>query len=187
MQKSLFTGLWAILAVALTVLVCPPPARAGTAGEIDREVDAAMQILFREIPASRELAKVAKGILIFPNVVKAGFVVGAQFGEGALRREGRTAGYFNTVAASYGIQAGAQKFGYALFFMTETGLSYLDRSEGWEIGVGPTIVVVDTGMARSLSTTTAKEDVYAFFFHQKGLMGGLGLQGSKITRMTPEK
>ena len=119
--------------------------------------------------------------------VKAGLIVGAQYGTGALRVEGKTVGYYNTVAASYGLQAGAQEFGYALIFMTQSSLDYLKKSAGWEIGVGPSIVVVDEGLARSLTTTTAKEDIYAFFFSQKGLMAGLGLQGSKISKITPDK
>ena len=162
------------------------PALADTAGEIDREVDLAVEKLFSQIPVAKELSTVAKGILVFPDVLKAGFVVGAQYGEGALRKDGQTIGYYNTVAASYGLQAGAQSFGYALFFMTDEALAYLNSSKGWEIGVGPSIVVVDKGAAGSLTSTTAKEDVYAFFFDQKGLMGGLGLQGSKITPITPE-
>ncbi len=128
-----------------------------------------------------------KGILVFPHVIKGGLIVGGQYGEGALRVGGKTTGYFNTVSASYGLQAGAQSFGYALFFVDEASLQYLQKSEGWEIGVGPNVVVVDKGAARSLSTTTAKSGIYAFFFQQKGLMAGLGLQGSKITRITPDK
>lgn len=112
--------------------------------------------------------------------------MGGQYGEGALRKGGKTAGYYNTVAASYRLQAGAQKFGYALFFTDDASLKYLDKSDGWELGVGPSIVVVDEGVARSLSTTTAKEGIYAFFFDQKGLMGGLGIQGSKVTKITPK-
>jgi len=117
--------------------------------------------------------------------LKGGFIVGAQHGEGALLSGGRTLGYYNTIAASYGLQAGVQKFGYALFFMTNSSLAYLDKSGGWELGTGPSIVVVDTGMAKSLTTTTLQKGVYALFFDQKGLMAGLGLQGSKITRITP--
>jgi len=101
-------------------------------------------------------------------------------------QNGETVGYYNTVAASYGLQIGAQTFGYALFFMTDKDLDYLKSSSGWEIGVGPSIVVVDTGVAKSLSTTTARDNVYAFFFDQKGLMAGLGLQGSKITKVNPD-
>ena len=129
----------------------------------------------------------AKGILVFPDVLKAGLVVGGQYGEGALRVKGKTDGYYSTVAVSYGLQAGAQSFGYALIFLSDSALKYLQNSEGWEIGTGPSVVVVDKGMAGSLTTTSAKEDIYAFFFDQEGLMLGLGLQGTKITKITPDQ
>ena len=160
---------------------------AATAGEIDRDVDGALQTLYRTTPAAKNLAKVAKAILVFPDVIKAGLIIGGQYGEGALRVGGKTTGYYRTVSASYGFQAGAQSFGYALFFIDNDGLQYLNKSQGWEIGVGPSIVVVDEGVARSLTTTTAQSGVYAFIFEQKGLMAGIGIQGSKITRITPEK
>ena len=105
---------------------------------------------------------------------------------GALLVDGKTAGYYNTAAASYGLQAGAQSFGYAMLLMTDTALDHLQNSSGWEVGVGPSIVVVDKGAAKALTTSTAKEDIYAFFFDQKGLMAGLGLQGSKITKIEPD-
>ena len=162
-------------------------ARAESAAEIDREVDAALVHLYAANPTAKEFSKVAKAVLVFPDVVKAGFIVGAQYGAGAFREGGRSVGYYNTVAASYGLQAGAQSFGYALFFMTDSAREYLIKSSGWEIGVGPSIVVVDKGVARSLTTSTAKEDIYAFFFDQKGLMAGLGLQGSKISQIHPDK
>ena len=95
----------------------------------------------------------------------------------------KTVGYYKTVAASYGLQIGVQSFGYALFFMTDSSLEYLEESDGWEIGVGPSIVIVDEGFAKSLTTTTGKSDIYAFFFDQKGLMAGAGLQGTKITKV----
>jgi lipid-binding SYLF domain-containing protein len=162
------------------------PAMADTAAQIDKDVNAALQKLYTQTPAAKDLSKVAKGILVFPSIIKGGLIVGGQYGEGALRKGGKTAGYYNTDAASYGLQAGTQKFGYALFFTDDASLKYLDKSDGWELGVGPSIVVVDEGVARSLSTTTAKEGIYAFFFDQKGLMGGLGIQGSKITKITPK-
>jgi lipid-binding SYLF domain-containing protein len=112
-------------------------------------------------------------------------LVGAAFGDGALLENGKTAGYYRTLEASYGLQIGAQSFGYVLFFMQDSALEYLDKSEGWEIGVGPSLVVVDKGFAGSM-TTTAKDAIYAFFFDQKGLMGGLGLKGSKITQIHPD-
>jgi lipid-binding SYLF domain-containing protein len=168
-------------------IMTPTVAGAATAAEIDGNVDAALQKLYASSPTAKELSKVAKGIVIFPEIVKGGVIIGGQYGEGALRTEGKTAGYYNTVAASYGLQLGLQKFGYAMFLMTDSAMEYLNKSSGWEIGVGPSVVVVDEGVARSLTTSTAKEDVYAFFFGQKGLMAGMGLQGSKISRITPDK
>jgi len=138
---------------------------------------------FTRAPRPRSLSKRAKGILVFPGIVKAGLVIGGQFGEGALFKNGKVTGYYNTAGASYGLQAGAQKFGYALFFMNDGALAYLDRSEGLELGVGPSIVVMDDGMAKQTSTTTLTKDVYGFIFSQSGLMAGLGLQGNKITKI----
>ena len=109
--------------------------------------------------------------------------MGGQYGEGALIKDGKVAGYYNTVSASYGLQAGIQKYGYALFLMSDSMLGYLDKSGGWELGMAPNIVVVDVGAAAGISTTTAQSDAYAFFFDQKGLMAGLGLQGTKITKI----
>ncbi len=99
--------------------------------------------------------------------------------------DGKTVAYYNISAASYGLQAGVQEFGYAMFLMTDSARKYIDKSDGWEVGVGPTIVVVDEGAAKSLTTTTAKDDVYAFIFSQKGIMAGIGIQGSKITKLNP--
>lgn len=180
-----------VLLISLLILVgCQSTGgsrMSGSRAEIDSEVDYALSDLYRSTPAARALAARAKGILVFPRIVKAGFMVGAQYGRGgALRVRGRTVGYYNSLAGSYGLQAGVQSFGYALFFMNDAAMNYLNRSEGWEIGVGPSIVVVDAGVARSLTTTTAKDNVYAFIFDQKGLMAGLGLQGSKITRIYPD-
>lgn len=177
------TALLGAFALLLTTL----PATAETAAELDRDVDNAYQKLLDRSPAAKELAKVSKGVLIFPSIVKAGLVVGGQYGKGALRIKGKTHGYYNTAAASFGLQAGAQSFGYAMFFLSESALKYLEESDGWEVGVGPTIVVVDDGMSQSLSTSTAKEDVYVFFFDQKGLMAGVGVQGSKITKIEMDK
>jgi lipid-binding SYLF domain-containing protein len=163
------------------------PALAETAAELDRDVDSAYQKLLAGSPAAKELASISKGVLIFPDIVKAGLVIGGQYGKGALRVGGKTKGYYNTAAASFGLQAGAQSFGYAMFFMTDDALKYLDKSDGWEVGAGPTLVVVDEGAARSLTTSTAKEDVYVFFFDQKGLMAGLSIEGSKITKIKMDK
>ncbi len=172
-----------VLAMAAMTAVSPPPAVAASAAELNRDAAAALKLLYDSEPAAKTLGAKARAILVFPSIVKAGFVVGGQYGEGALRKGNKTVAYYNTVAASYGLQAGAQSFGYALFFMTDSAVKYLDKSDGWEIGTGPSIVIVDKGAAGGITTTTAKSDVYAFFFDQKGLMAGLGLQGSKISRI----
>jgi len=156
---------------------------ADTAIEIDHKVDATLKKLYQTRPFAKDLSKQAAGILVFPRITKAGFLVGGAYGEGALRRNGKTTGYYSSIAGSYGLQVGVQWFGYALFFMNDQALQYLDSSNGWEIGVGPHIVVVDEGMAKRHTTTTLTQDAYAFIFAQKGLMAGLGIEGSKISRM----
>jgi lipid-binding SYLF domain-containing protein len=173
------------LGLAASASILSRPTAAATAKEIDGKVRLALDHLLASNAAAQALHQKAVGILVFPDIVKGGLIVGGQYGEGALLKGGRTAGYYNTVAASYGLQIGVQSFGYAMFFMDEKALAYLDKSEGWEVGVGPTITILDAGKAANLSTTTAKDDIYAFFFDQKGLMAGLGIQGSKITRITP--
>ena len=177
-----------MLSLAVTAIIAGGNAnvRAQKAAELDKKVDDALAKLLAQSEAAKNLSKVAKGILVFPTVKKAGFMVGGQRGEGALRVAGRTTGYFKTTAASFGLQAGGQKFSYAMFFMTDGALEYLKKSDGWEVGVGPSIVVVDEGAARALTTSTAKESIYVFFFGQKGLMAGLGIQGSKISKFEPK-
>jgi lipid-binding SYLF domain-containing protein len=179
----------ALLALALAVVnpLCPGLALAASAGEIDRNATQTLSLLYKTTPGAKALADKSKAILIFPSIVKGGFIVAGQFGDGALRQRGRTVGYYRSLAASYGFQAGAQSFGYALFFMDEASLAYLKKSDGWELGTGPSLVVIDKGFGKNFSTTTMQKGVYAFIFNQKGLMGGIGLQGSKITKINPDK
>lgn len=183
--RILLSGLTIVMMGLL--LFFPQSSQASTAGEINRDVKNALEDLYRTTPAAKNMAKIAKGILVFPSIVKGGLIIGGQYGEGALLVDGTTSGYYKTMAASYGLQAGAQSFGYALFFLDNEGLSYLRKSDGWEIGVGPSIVIMDEGAARSFTSTTAQSGVYAFFFDQKGLMAGVGIQGSKISKFTPER
>jgi len=183
MKHIRYKAILLVLAVAAGTVMGLSAAFAETAAEIDQKVESTLKGLYAESPQARALGQKAKGILVFPTVIKGGFLVGGQYGEGALIKDGTTAGYYNTVQVSYGLQAGLQKHGYVLFFMNEKAMKWLDKSDGWELGVGPTIVVVDKGMATSKTTTTLQSDIYAFFFSQQGLMGGLGLQGTKITRM----
>ena len=175
----LFAAGAALSIVALSAVV------ASAAGGIDEDVYTALKKLYASTPAAKRIGEQAKAVLIFPNIVKAGFLVGGQYGSGALVQRGTIVGHYNSVAASYGLQAGVQKFGYALFLMNDKALAYLDKSDGWEIGVGPSVVVIDQGKAKTMTSTTLRDDVYAFIFSQKGLMAGLGIQGSKITKTSP--
>ncbi len=174
----------AIAVIVLAALAPAVPARAASGPELQRSSAQALQSLYEQNSAARTLGKRARGILVFPSMVKAGFLFGGQIGEGVLTKNGRVDGYYNSVAASYGLQAGAQKFGYALFFMNDGALRYLEQSKGFEVGVGPSVVVVDEGLGKSITSTTLTKDVYAFIFDQKGLMGGIGIQGSKITKIS---
>ncbi len=163
----------------------PAAAPAASASEIDRDARASLAKLYQNTPGAKALADKAVAVLIFPSIVKGGFIIGGQFGDGALRKNNKTVAYYRSLAASYGFQAGIQAFGYVLFFMDDASLKYLESSEGFELGVGPSLVVLDAGFGKNLSTTTLQSGVYAFIFDQTGLMGGMGIQGTKITRINP--
>lgn len=190
MSNSIRSCAILLVALAALVLLNSAPGMAASKAEIDRDAKAALQTLYENNAMAKTLAGKAKAVLVFPSIIKGGFLVGGQYGDGALVRNGMVVGYYNTVAASYGLQAGGQKFGYAMFFMTDKALVYLDSSDGWEVGVGPSVVVVDKETAaafgKSMTTSSLQDDIYAFIFSQKGLMAGLGLQGSKITRINPK-
>lgn len=183
MKKILSAMIISILVIIAAALIVPNRAVAASAVELNRDAEKALKKLYAKSIKAGALGEKAKAILVFPAITKGGFIVGGQYGEGVLLRQGKAVAYYNTVSASYGLQAGIQKFGYALFFMTDAALKYLDKSDGWELGTAPNIVIVDTGAAGGISTTSAQSDMFAFFFNQKGLMAGLGLQGTKITKI----
>ena len=159
---------------------------AASAKEIDQSSTAALENLYATNPEIKKLGDKAKGILIFPKITKAGFIVGGQGGDGALQKAGKTAGYYQSAAGSIGLQAGVQWFGYAMFFLDDPSLQYLENSKGWEIGTGPSVVILDKGFGKSMTSATLKKGIYAVIFGQKGVMAGIGLQGSKITKITPK-
>ena len=158
-------------------------ASTGSANDLVSESRHALQQLKAQNQAAAKCKSKALAVLVFPNVVKAGFVVGAQEGEGILFLDGKPGGRYRTVAASYGLQAGVQKYGYALFLINQKAVDWVNNTRGWEIGTGPSVVIVDKGMARSFTTDTLHSGIYAFTFDQQGLMAGLGLQGSKMMRI----
>ena len=170
------------------LLLCALPFAAGnavaaSAAAIDADADLALQNLFREYPHAEELEKNAAGVLIFPNIVKGGLVIGGEFGEGVLRKGGSTAAYYNIASVSYGLQIGAQGYSQVLMFMTEDALDFLDKSEGFEIGADASVALVEKGVGGELSTNTAQSPIIGFVFGQSGLMGGIAIEGSKITKI----
>ena len=151
---------------------------------LEQQARAALNTLHETTPQTKQLQ--AHAILVFPNILKAGLMVGSSGGNGVLfTPDGHVQSYYNTTSLSYGLQAGAQSYSQVMFLMTPKALEYLNSSSGWSVGVGPSIVVMDTSMAKDISTTTTRSDVYAFIFGQQGLMGGVGVQGQKITRLEP--
>lgn len=161
----------------------PCGADAASPAAIDQGVDRALRQLTAHNKLAAALSKTAVAVLVFPKIVKGGLLVGGAYGEGALRKRGRSVGYYVSTAASYGLQAGMQSFGYALFFMNESALAYLDKSGGFDVGVGPSLVVADSGFAKKETAAGITQEIVAFIFGQSGYMAGAGIEGSKITRL----
>jgi len=158
-------------------------ANAATAEDLNADAAQALQALYKSNPTAEAIGKKAKAILIFPKVTKAGLVFGGSYGEGVLMKGSKVSGYYNSVSASWGWQAGAESYGYIVFLMNEKAESYLNASKGWELGVDPSVVVVNEGVAKNLSTSTLKGNAYAFVFDQQGLMASLSIEGTKISHI----
>ncbi len=159
-------------------------AHAASGPEIDFEVRATLDRFFREVWSSHELANKALAILVFPTVVKAGFGIGGEYGEGALLVRGRNAGYYNIISGSIGFQFGAQARSVIIMFMTEAALAGFQRSDGWKIGVDGSVAIITIGAGGAIDTNTVRSPIVGFIFDQKGLMYNLTLEGSKITRIS---
>lgn len=158
-------------------------AAAATAEELNTDAHNALDRLYKMNGTAAVIGKKAKAVLVFPDIVKAGLIFGGAYGEGVLLKGGAATDYYNSISGSWGLQAGAQSYGYAVFLMNDKALNYLNRSDGWEIGVGPTVVLVDEGVAKNLSSTTLQDDAYAFIFNQQGLMAGISIEGTKVSRI----
>ncbi|OZI66785.1 YSC84-related protein [Bordetella genomosp. 11] len=173
------------LALLLFLAACTSTSNTSNSDpELEAKSRSALQQLLDTEPRAPALRKEAKAILVFPDVLKAGFIVGAQGGKGVMfDRNGKVIGYYRATALSFGMQAGAQGFSEALFLMTDDAIRYVNSTGEWSIGVGPTVVVMEAGAAKSVTTTTMKSDVYAFIYGQQGLMAGIGIQGQRIRRL----
>jgi lipid-binding SYLF domain-containing protein len=158
-------------------------AQAATAKEIDVSVDVALERFHKEINGGKEFLASAKGVLVFPSVVKAALGVGGEFGEGALRIGGKTVDYYNTAAASFGLQIGAETKTIMLVFMQEEALKKFRASEGWKVGVDGSVSLFNIGAGGRLDTKTVQAPIVGFVFGQKGLMADVSLSGAKMTKI----
>ena len=167
----------------ISLLAASMNADAASEEDLRKDADQALHTLYKSNPVAEAISKKARAVLVFPNVVKAGLVFGGSYGEGVLTEGSHVLGYYNSVSASWGWQAGAQSYSYVVFLMNDKAVKYLRQSKGWEIGVGPSVVVVDEGAAKNLSTSTLQKDAYAFIFDQQGLMASLSIEGTKISEI----
>lgn len=172
----------AIVAMMTLVGLATAPASAQDYG-LEGEARWALNRLMATQPTARLLEQRAYATLVFPDITKAGFLIGGEYGNGVLFRRGGIAAYYNLAGVSYGLQAGAQSYSMVMFFMNEWSWRALNSRDGFQVGVGPSVVVLDQGKARSITSTTLTSDVYAFVFGEQGLMAGAGLEGTKITRL----
>lgn len=181
-MKRYFRSSIFLLVLVVSALTRLPAAYAASTRPLDEQAKAALASLYQSSPAAKALGEGAKAVLVFPDIHKAAFVIGAQYGDGVLFRDGKVSGHYRVRGVLAGLEAGAESHAYALFFMSEAALAKLGSAKGWEVGADPNIVVADAGAATELTTRTLQSDVYSFVFNQQGLMGGVALQGLRITR-----
>lgn len=175
-----------LLAAILTVIIGMLPARslyAATAREIDVSVDVALEKFLKDVKGSKEYLDAAKGVLVIPRVVEAGLIAGGQYGEGALRIQGKTVEYYSIAAGSFGLQIGVQEKNIILIFMDEESLKKFRTGDGWQAGVDGTVVVVNMGIEGSLDTTKMNQPIVGFVVGQRGLMAGATIEGAKFTKL----
>lgn len=177
------SGLLLTASLSLLPLLIAGPASAATAEDLNKDSQQALAALYKSNPVAETISKKARAVLVFPKIVKAGLVFGGSYGEGVLMKNGAVSEYYNSVSASWGWQAGAESYAYVVFLMSDKAVRYLAKSKGWEFGVGPSLVLVNEGVAKNLSTSTLKDDAYAFITDQQGLMASLSIEGTKISRI----
>ena len=164
-------------------LILPEICLAKSAKVIDIEGDEALKSFYKQVGEAKVLGDKAEGILVFPSVIKAGFGIGGEYGEGALRIKGKTVDYYSTAAGSFGFQVGAQSKTVILMFMSKDALKNFRNAQGWEVGVDASVAMIEVGAGGSLDTTNLKKPILAFVVGQKGLMYNLTLEGSKMTKI----
>lgn len=182
-SKKYCIRLSAFVLMLMVFVVITQHAEAKTAGEINASVNAALNRFYKQVDGAKEFAAQAKALLVMPNVTKAGFLAGGQYGEGALKVGGKTQGYYNLVAGSFGFTFGAQKMDIIIAFMTDDALNSFKKVKGWEVGVDGNVALIDVGGGKRIDTTTARDPIVGFVFDAKGLMVDLSLKGAKFTKV----
>lgn len=172
-----------LFALAAATCLGATQAAASSAEIIDARVDRALQELFATVPGATELYEMARGVLVMPNVTRAGLLVGGAYGEGALRVRGNTVGYFSVAQASFGLQIGVQSSKHALFFMTDEALERFRRADGWEVGADAVFTIPGKGINLGVDSTTREAPIVAVVFGQDGIMAGASIAGGKYSRI----
>jgi lipid-binding SYLF domain-containing protein len=175
-----------VAAVILLGMGASEVAWAKTAKEINANVNACLDRFYRQVPGSKEAAAKAKGVLVLPGVIKAGFIVGGEYGQGAMRVDKKTVGYYNIVSGSIGMQIGAEDKDIVILFMTDEAMDKFKSTQGWEAGVDANVAVVTMGAGNRVDFTKINDPVVAFVFDVKGLMADVSLKGAKITKINPK-
>ena len=182
MARAVHTLIGTVI-LSLLVVVGSDQAIAKSAQEIDAETNEVLDTLYGQSSAAKELGAKARGILVFPSITKGGLIVGGEYGEGALRVDGKTHGYYSSASGSIGLQIGISSRSLVIMFMTDQALKEFTSAKGWEAGVNADVTVVKSGATGSLDTTTAQSPVIAFNFGEEGLMGGVSVEGTKVSKI----
>jgi lipid-binding SYLF domain-containing protein len=189
MDKRTFLTAGASVA-ALSLIAAGCTTTGGASGDpesrrrtINADVDNALSRLYREAPGSQELVARSAGVLVFPSVVSGGFIVAGSHGQGALRKVGKTAGYYTISAASVGLTAGGQSRALFLLFMTPDALKRFEQSSGWTAGVDASVTMINVGASGGISTQTAQQPVVGFALSNAGLMADVSVNGTRVNRL----
>ena len=175
-----------VLSLSIATALAAGEAVAKTAQEINAQVNACMDRFYKQVPDGKNVAAKAKGILVMPNVYKAGFIVGGEYGEGALRVAGKNSGYYILASGSLGLQIGGEAKDFVIMFMTEDALKQFQASQGWEVGVDGNVALINVGGGERVDFNKINDPIIAFVFDVKGLMADISLKGAKFTKFTPK-
>ncbi len=183
--NSALKRLYLVVCITATLFLTANISRAGTAGEIDASVNAALNRFSQQVKGGRAFQEIARGVLVIPNITKAAFILGGQYGQGALLEDSKTVDYYSMASGSIGFQAGAEKYDLIIIFATEDALKKFRQGKGWEAGVDAEVTVVDTGLDMPASTLVSQHPVLGFIIDQKGLMAGASIKGAKFNKIRP--